>query len=163
MSGLTIISGPPGSGKTERLVALAARRVEADRFASTLVLVPTARHGDQFRRRVVERCGVALNLEVATLNLFSRRVADGSAVQPLDVAMELLQRATHEQIEAGGAARFAPIADTPGLHALLARAVAELVSAGVEPSVHRGGGRARGQRRPRSAGRGVRRVPASPR
>ena len=133
MSGLTIISGPPGSGKTERLVALAAQRVEADRFASTLVLVPTARHGDQFRRRVVERCGVALNLEVATLNLFSRRVADGSAVQPLDVAIELLQRATHEQIEAGGAARFGPIADTPGLHALLARAVTELVSAGVEP------------------------------
>ena len=133
VSGLTIISGPPGSGKTERLVTRAAERVEADRFASTLVLVPTARHGDQFRRRVVERCGVALNLEVTTLHFFARGVADGAATPPAEVAAELLQRATRAQIDAGGAARFAPIRDTPGLHALLARTVAELVGAGVEP------------------------------
>ncbi len=135
VSGLTIISGPPGSGKTERLVALAAERVEADRFASTLVLVPTARHGDQFRRRVVGRCGVALNLEVTTLHFFARGVADGAATPPAEVAAELLQRATRAQIDAGGAARFAPIRDTPGLHALLARTVAELVGAGVGPEV----------------------------
>ena len=134
VSGLTIISGPPGSGKTERLVALAAERVEADRFASTLVLVPTARHGDQFRRRVVELCGVALNLEVTTLHFFARRVAEGAATPPAEVAAELLQRATRAQIDSGGAARFAPIRDTPGLHALLARTVAELVGASVEPA-----------------------------
>ncbi|MCY4455624.1 MAG: PD-(D/E)XK nuclease family protein [Chloroflexi bacterium] len=131
MSGLTIISGPPGSGKTERLVARAAQRVEADRFASTLVLVPTARHGDQFRRRVVERCGVALNLEVTTLNLFARRIAAGGSVLPADVATELLQRAARREIEAGGAARFAPVADTPGLHALVRQAVDELIGSDV--------------------------------
>ncbi len=133
MSGLTIIDGPPGSGKTERQVALAAERVEADRFSSTLVLVPTARHGDQFRRRVVERCGVALNLEVTTLNLFARRIASGGAVLSTDVATELLQRATSEAIESGGAARFAPVADTPGLHALVRQAVDELIGADVSP------------------------------
>ena len=133
MSGLTIINGPPGSGKTERLVALAAGRVEADRFAATLVLVPTARHGDQFRRRVVQRCGVALNLEVTTLNLFARRVADGGAVPPVDVATELLRRATRDEIEAGGAARFAPVAATPGLHTLVKQAVDELIGSDVAP------------------------------
>ena len=134
MSGLTIISGPPGAGKTEQLVERAARRYEVDRFASTLVLVPTARHGDQFRRRVVERCGVALNLDVTTLGFFARRAAGGDVIPPVDVAMELLQRATRAQIESGGAGRFAPIADTPGLHALVGRAVAELVGADVAPS-----------------------------
>ena len=134
VSGLTIISGPPGSGKTERLVALAAERVEGDRFASTLVLVPTARHGDQFRRRVVERCGVALNLEVTTLHFFARRFAEGASTPAAEVAAELLQRATRAQIDSGGAARFAPIRDTPGLHALLARTVADLVGAGVAPA-----------------------------
>ena len=134
MSGLTIISGPPGSGKTEHLVALAAERVEADRFASTLVLVPTARHGDQFRRRVVESCGVVLNLEVTTLNLFARRVAAGGSVLSADVATELLQRATRREIEAGGAARFAPVADTPGLHALVRQSVDEIIGSDVSAS-----------------------------
>ena len=134
MSGLTIISGPAGSGKTERLVALAARRVEEGPFAATLVLVPTARHGDQFRRRVVGRCGVALNLEVTTLHFFARGVADTSTVPTVDVAAEVLRRATRERIGAGAAGRFAPIADTPGLRALLDRAVSELVGADVAPS-----------------------------
>lgn len=133
MSGLTIINGPAGSGKTGRLVALAAQRAGADRFAPTLVLVPTARHGDQFRRRVVERCGVALNLEVTTIGLLARRVGDTTRVASVDVANELLRRATYEQIDDGGAARFAAIADTPGLHAMLARAVGELVSSDVSP------------------------------
>ena len=134
MSGLTIVGGPPGSGKTEHLVARAAQWAEAHRFAPTLVLVPTARHGDQFRRRVVEHCGVALNLEVTTLHFFARRVADTSTVPAIDVAAQLLQRATHGRIDAGSAERFAPIADTPGLHALLTSAVSELVGASVEPS-----------------------------
>ena len=134
VSGLTIISGPAGSGKTERLVMLAAGRVEADPFAATLVLVPTARHGDQFRRRVVERRGVALNLEVTTLHFFARKVADTSAIPAIDVTTELLRRATRREIDAGAAGRFAAIAETPGLHALLAVAVSELVGLDVEPS-----------------------------
>lgn len=134
VSGLTIISGVPGSGKTERLVALAAGRVEADPFAATLVLMPTARHGDQFRRRVVERCGVALNLDVTTLHFYARRVADTSAVPPIDVTTELLRRATRREIDAGAAGRFAAIAETPGLHALLSSAVSELAGLDVEPS-----------------------------
>ena len=132
MAGLTIVEGPPGSGKTEALVRRAADRCAADPFALTLALVPTARHGDQFRRRVVARCGVALRLDVTTPNFYARRHA-GEAVPPHEVAAELLRRTARERIAAGGADRFAPIAGTPGLYALLERAVAELVSARVDP------------------------------
>ena len=133
MAGLTIVEGPPGSGKTEALVRRAAERCAADPFAPTLALVPTSRHGDQFRRRVVARCGVALNLDVTTPAFFARRHA-GEAVPAAEVAAELLRRTARERIEAGGAARFAPLAGTPGLDALLERAVAELVSARADPA-----------------------------
>ena len=135
MGGLTIVGGPAGAGKTADLVRRAALRSEADPFAATLALVPTSRHGDQFRRRVVAECGVALGLDVATPALFARRHAPPSAVPPSEVADELLRRAARERIEAGGAAgRFAAIADAPGLYALLGEAVGELVSAAADPA-----------------------------
>lgn len=132
MGGLTIVGGPAGAGKTEALVRRAARRSEADPFAATLVLVPTPGHGDQFRRRVVAACGVALGLDVTTPALFARRHAP--AVPPAEVAAELLRRAARERIEADGAAgRFSAIADAPGLYELLAAAVGELVAADADP------------------------------
>ena len=77
MGELVMVCGPPGSGKTGRLVEHAARRYQDDRFASTLVLVPTARHGDQFRRRLVAESGVALDLDVSTLAQYARLHAAG--------------------------------------------------------------------------------------
>ncbi len=133
VAGLTVVSGAPGSGKTELLVRDASRRYEADRFASTLVLVPTVRHADQFRRRLAACCGVAVNLDVATLSQFARRYVD-AGIPTIDVVQELLQRVTREQIEGGAASRFAPIAGVPGLHTLVGRAVAELVIACVAPT-----------------------------
>ena len=128
-----MVYGPAGSGKTGRLVEHAARRYQDDRFASTLVLVPTARHGDQFRRRLVARSGVALNLDVSTLAQYARQHAAGLTLSR-EVAADLLRRVSLERIAAGGAGRFEPIAEKPGLHALIAEAVAELVAADVEPT-----------------------------
>ena len=128
-----MVCGPAGSGKTGRLVEHAASRYQDDRFAQTLVLVPTARHGDQFRRRLVAESGVALNLDVSTLAQYARRHAAGRTLSR-DVAADLLRRVSLERIVAGGAGRFEPIAGTPGLHALIAEAVAELVAADVEPA-----------------------------
>ncbi len=128
-----MVCGPAGSGKTGRLVDQAAARYQDDRFASTLVLVPTARHGDQFRRRLVARGGVALNLDVSTLAQYARLHAAGRTLSR-EVAADLLRRVSLERIESGGAGRFEPIADTPGLHRLIAEAVAELVAGDVEPS-----------------------------
>ena len=133
MGELVMVYGPAGSGKTGRLVERAASRYRGDRFASTLVLVPTERHGDQFRRRLVAEAGAALNLDVSTLARYAARHAGGRAL-PREVAAELLRRVSRERIAAGAAARFAPIAGTPGLAALIGDAVAELVSADVSPS-----------------------------
>ena len=128
-----MVYGPAGSGKTGRLVEHAARRYQDDRFASTLVLVPTARHGDQFRRRLVVESGVALDLDVSTLAQYARLHAAGLTLSR-DVAADLLRRVSLERIASGGAGRFEPIAGKPGLHALIAEAVAELVAADVEPA-----------------------------
>ena len=133
MGELVMVYGPAGSGKTGRLVDHAARRYQDDRFASTLVLVPTARHGDQFRRRLVARSGVALDLDVSTLAQYARLHAAGLTLSR-DVAADLLRRVSLERIASGGAGRFEPIAEKPGLHALIAEAVAELVAADVEPA-----------------------------
>ena len=133
MGELVMVCGSAGSGKTGRLVEHAARRYQDDRFAPTLVLVPTARHGDQFRRRLVAGCGVALNLDVSTLAQYARLHAAGRTLSR-EVAADLLRRVALERIASGGAGRFEPIAGKPGLHALIAEAVAELVAADVEPA-----------------------------
>ena len=133
MGELLMVYGPAGSGKTGRLVEHAARRYQDDRFASTLVLVPTARHGDQFRRRLVARSGVALDLDVSTLAQYARLHAAGRTLSR-DVSADLLRRVSLERIASGGAGRFEPIAEKPGLHALIAEAVAELVAADIEPA-----------------------------
>ena len=132
MGELVVVCGPAGSGKTGQLVRHAASRYARDRFASTLVLVPTARHGDQFRRRVVAQGGVALNLDVATLAQYARRHA-GRQTLSRDVAGDLLRRVSRERIASGGAGRFEPIAATPGLHSLIAEAVTELLASDIEP------------------------------
>ena len=133
MGELALVCGGPGAGKTERLVDNAAARYQKDRFAPTLVLVPTSRHGDQLRRRIVARVGVALNLEVATLKQYAFAHAGGRALSR-EVAGDLLRRVSLDRIAAGGAARFEPIAEKPGLHALIAEAIAELVAGDVAPA-----------------------------
>ncbi len=132
MAGLTLITGAAGSGKTERLVAAAHEHIASSggAFTPLLVLVPTARHADQFRRRLVHGGRVAFGLDVAPLSMFARRNAAGIA--PSEVASELLRRVTTERVRSGGASRFAPIEHTPGLHLLVGRAVADLIAEGVE-------------------------------
>ncbi len=133
MGELLAVYGSAGAGKTARLVDEAAGRYQDDRFASTLVLTPTARHGDQFRRRLVERSGVALNLEVTTLARYARQQAAGR-IRSREVTADLLRRVALERIGSGGAGRFEPISGTPGLHALIAEATAELVAGDVAPA-----------------------------
>ncbi len=131
MGELVVVCGPAGSGKTGRLIEYAATLYQDDPFAPTLVLVPTARHGDQFRRRLVAQCGVALNLDVSTMAQYARLHAASQTVSR-EVAADLLRRVSLERIESGEASRFEPIADTPGLHRLIAEAVAELVAGSIE-------------------------------
>ena len=133
MSGLTLLTGGPGSGKTDRIISRLAARYEADPFYEAIVLVPTVRHGDQFRRRLVGRCGVAMRLRVETIAQFSRSLASDAKVPSHSVAEELLHRTIRHEIESGSAAYFEPVAPTRGLGNLLGRAIGDLLGEGVDP------------------------------
>ncbi len=137
MPDLTLILGPPGSGKTELALTRVAEAYAADSLTSALVLVPTVRHGDQFRRRLVARCGVALGLRVETIAQFSHSLTGGPVVEHA-LAAELLRRTTLEAIDVGPAAYFEPLRDSTGLHELIAGDVAELLAEAVAaPSLSR--------------------------
>ena len=128
VSPLTIVRGPAGSGKTEHLVALLAERYQRDPFTPALVLVPSTAHADQFRRRLVERCGVALALDVKTPSAYARDIVGAGQFVPVDVSRELLRRVSDREIRSGRADYFRPIASTSGLTDLIAEAVAALLS-----------------------------------
>ena len=133
MSNLTLIIGGPGSGKTDEVVSRLAARYEADPFSETVVLVPTVRHGDQFRRRLVGRCGVALRLRVETIATLSRELAPDAQPLSRTLARELLARTARREIERGPAAYFEPIAGTNGFADILSAAVDDLLSEATDP------------------------------
>ena len=133
MSNLTLIVGGPGSGKTDEVVSRLAARYEADPFSETVVLVPTVRHGDQFRRRLVGRCGVALRLRVETIATLSRELAPDAQPLSRTLARELLARTARREIERGPAAYFEPIAGTNGFADILSAAVDDLLSEATDP------------------------------
>ena len=133
MPGLTLIIGGPGSGKTDEVVSRLAARYEADPFCEAVVLVPTVRHGDQFRRRLVGRCGVALRLRVETIAQLSRELAPDAQRCSRTLAGELLARTARREIERGPAAYFAPIAGTNGFADLLNAAVDDLLAEAIDP------------------------------
>ena len=133
MPNLTLITGGPGSGKTSAVISRLSSLYEADRFTDAAVLTPTLRHGDQFRRRLVADCGVALGLRVATIGQFSRQLAPDARTPSAAVMEELLARTIRREIRDGPAQYFEPIAATRGLVLLLSAAVHDLLAEGVEP------------------------------
>ena len=133
MSNLTFITGGPGSGKTEEVIFRLAVRYEADPFSEAVVLVPTVRHGDQFRRRLVGRCGVALRLRVETIAQFSSTLTPHAPTMSRTLVEELLARTMRREIEQGTAAHFRPIADTAGLGGIVSAAVGDLLAETIDP------------------------------
>lgn len=94
------------------------------------MLVPTVRHGDQFRRRLLAACGVALDLQVATPHGVARTLRTDLPVASAGAARELLGSVTRRQIAAGAAAHFAPLGAAAALP-MLWEAVAELLAEAV--------------------------------
>ena len=133
MNNAEVIVGGAGGGKTHEIVSRLARLYELDTFGKALVLVPTIRHGDQLRHRLMAMCPVALNLRVETVGIFSRDVITGQAVLSQSTADELLRRLARRAVARGGAAYFAPIADTGGLLTLIADAIGGLMEEEIEP------------------------------
>ena len=132
MAQVTFIVGGPGSGKTEEVVSRLAYGYKDGRFWDVLLLAPTVRHGDQLRRRLVAKCGVAMGLGVESLSQFSQRLTTSRAVLPRvaarSVADELLIRVIRREVDSGGASYFRPILRTKGLGRLVRAAVLNLVS-----------------------------------
>ena len=90
------------------------------------MLVPTVRHGDQFRRRLLALCGVALDLQVETPRGLARRLCGERVPASPGVARELLAGVIRQEVAAGSASYFASIAAAPGLHQMLWAAIEEL-------------------------------------
>ena len=109
------------------MVRRAAERYRLNPFAATLVVVPTVRHGDQFRRRLLATCGVALDLQVETPRGVARRIYTELATASIGAARELLGSIAHRQIASGDAAHFAPLGAAAALPMLWA-AVEELLA-----------------------------------
>ena len=97
------------------------------------MLVPTVRHGDQFRRRLVGRCGVALRLRVETIAQFSSTLTPQVPTMSRTLVEELLARTMRREIERGTAAHFRPIADTAGLGGIVSAAVGDLLAEAIDP------------------------------
>lgn len=137
VTGPTLVIGPAGSGKTRTLVEAVAGAAGRRPFTPALVLVPTQRHADQFRRELAARCGALFDLTVTTLPALALSLLRGAGrdVLPREVATALLDRvAAGEASTDGPAAYFRPIAGTPGLIRLLDESVAELFGASTAPA-----------------------------
>ncbi len=133
MANPTFIIGGPGSGKTREIVSRLAARYEADAFSETVVLIPTIRHGDQLRRRLASRCGVAMRLRVETISHFSWALAPAANPPSFMLVEELLARTVRGEVERGPAAYFGPIARTEGFGNLVSAAVGELLAEAIDP------------------------------
>ncbi len=131
----SLIIGPPQSGKTALLLGHAAERYAENPFSEVLIIVPTVRHADQVRRRLVDLCGIAFQLRVETMGQFSGSLIDPSSVVSADIADELLSRVATEATAGGGADYFAPIAQTNGFHRLLSSAVSDLMQEHIDPDL----------------------------
>ena len=131
--GAVLVIGGAGSGKTEEIVARLAARYKSDPLCEAIALVPTSRHGDQLRQRLVSRCGVALRLRVETIRQFSQSLPTNGEKVSGTVAEELLAAVARRETQSGPAAYFRPIAHTEGFIDLLSTAVSDLLSEDVEP------------------------------
>ena len=128
MTTVEIITGGAGSGKTREIVSRLSALYRDDPFADALVLVPTIRHADQFRRRLVQECDVAMNLRVETLSMLSRSLSAGAPILSGSRATDELARVARRTVARGeAAAYFEPIAGMPGFVTMISTAVGSLL------------------------------------
>ncbi len=128
MPNAEIITGGVGSGKTRRIVERLAARYRDEPFADALVLVPTIRHADQLRRRLVQEYPVAMNLRVETLPMLSHSLTSGAPVLSSARAIDELARVARRMVNGGGAASyFAPIVRSAGFVTMISAAAGSLM------------------------------------
>lgn len=139
---VTVVVGPAGSGKTERLLgtyraALAAARTSGA-WESTLWLAPSRRAVDDVRSRLTSAdLPACFAPNILTFDHLADRLLDHAddEVRPIDLRMkrQLLERLIREAHAAGRLQHFAAVAETPGFVDLAAGFIADLKRAEVWP------------------------------
>ena len=128
---LTILAGPPGSGKTDRLLAR-YRTALADPLAGAAVwLSPTWRAAAEVRGRLLDaRFDGCFSPGVTTFAKFAQAVLEVAPglIRPLSRGMKrhLVRRLIDEHAAEGRLRYFAPIASTGGLVDLVCEFISEL-------------------------------------
>ena len=128
---LIAISGSPGSGKTDRLLAAYRTRLAENRPGTALWLAPTWRAAAEVRRRllggVLEGC---FSPAVMTFDQFAETILHmvPEPIRPLGRSMKrhLVRQLIEQHRAAGGLVHFAPIAATGGLVDLVYDLIGEL-------------------------------------
>ena len=141
-AGIEIITGPAGSGKTQRCLAAYREAIGSalgsGKPAPVLWIAPT----ELARRQILETltdadAPVAFSPNVTTFASFAERILQsaGTSLHNLDPATQrrLLRRLIDEQRAAGRLKHFRPIADSAGFLDLVQSLIAELKRAEVWP------------------------------
>ncbi len=123
---MLLITGPPGSGKTQEILAPlreSARRGSCDVW----LLVPTATMADHIRHELAREGLLVRPRSVITLHRFVEDHARGFPLAPKPVVRHLIRRALEEDPPE----TFAPVAELPGLVGALEELISELSLAGL--------------------------------
>ncbi len=127
---MLVLTGPPGSGKTERLLEEYARVLSSAEPGAVLWLAPTWRAAADVRRRLVSRLSGCFSPGITTFTRFARWIVDSmpQMIRPIDALMkrELVRRIIRRMQQQGQIEYFLPIVDKPGLLSLICDFIAEL-------------------------------------
>jgi ATP-dependent helicase/DNAse subunit B len=123
---MLLLTGPPGSGKTQHIlekIAASARRGTAD----VLLLTPTATMAEHLSHELARKLGALPEGLIQTLHRF----VAGFATEFEPLSAPLLRRIVRRQLDAEVSEQFHAVADYPGFQNAIAALVTELSAAGV--------------------------------
>lgn len=115
---LSVVAGPPGTGKTRRLLARYRTALATQEPGAALWLAPTWRAAAEFRSRLLGgECDGCLSPGIMTFDQFAEAVLQVAPVRPISRLMKRqLVRQLIDQLRLGRRLRhFGPIAETGGL------------------------------------------------
>lgn len=123
---MILLSGPPGSGKTRRVLAY-FRESSESRRGDTQVLVPTATLAQHLRHEMAREGLVFRPDHILTLSKFARQFTEAQE----EISPELFELLVAAALRRLNRPEFARVADARGFAAAMARTMLEFDAAGV--------------------------------